>query len=200
MKSLVYAAQNKASLEDRPRPEIAAPGDAVVRMTKDEAICGTELHILKGRSGELPAGADPGPRGHRRGRKGRSGRRDVQTRRPGPDLLRDRLREMRVLPETDVFALHFNRRLDTRQHDRRYASGVGPHSLRRHENLYPIPDRRGRRGDGDARSDILPTGFEVRRCSTARSRRAVPWPSSAQAQWDSRRSSRRSSTRLRRSS
>ena len=47
MKALVYVAQGKPSLQDRPRPELMAPTDAIVRMTKT-TICGTELHILKG--------------------------------------------------------------------------------------------------------------------------------------------------------
>jgi alcohol dehydrogenase len=35
------------ALADRPMPQIKAPGDAIVRMTKT-TICGTDLHILKG--------------------------------------------------------------------------------------------------------------------------------------------------------
>jgi alcohol dehydrogenase len=35
------------ALEDRPKPEIAAPTDAIVRIVKT-TICGTDLHILKG--------------------------------------------------------------------------------------------------------------------------------------------------------
>jgi alcohol dehydrogenase len=47
MKALVYTAPNKMALEDRPKPVIAAPTDAVVRVTRT-TICGTDLHILKG--------------------------------------------------------------------------------------------------------------------------------------------------------
>ena len=47
MKALVYIAQGKKSLEDRPRPNITTPTDAIVRITKT-TICGTDLHILKG--------------------------------------------------------------------------------------------------------------------------------------------------------
>ena len=39
------------ALEDRPKPAIAAPTDAIVRITKT-TICGTDLHILKG---DLPS-------------------------------------------------------------------------------------------------------------------------------------------------
>ena len=47
MKALVYQAVGKKALEDRPKPAIAAPTDAIVRITKT-TICGTDLHILKG--------------------------------------------------------------------------------------------------------------------------------------------------------
>lgn len=47
MKALVYLGPAKKALQDRPKPEIAAPTDAIVRITKT-TICGTDLHILKG--------------------------------------------------------------------------------------------------------------------------------------------------------
>ncbi len=47
MKALVYKAVGKKALEDRPKPEITDPTDAIVRMTKT-TICGTDLHIIKG--------------------------------------------------------------------------------------------------------------------------------------------------------
>jgi alcohol dehydrogenase len=47
MKALVYHGPGSKALEDRPKPEIQAPDDAVVRITKT-TICGTDLHILKG--------------------------------------------------------------------------------------------------------------------------------------------------------
>ncbi|MDB5447483.1 MAG: alcohol dehydrogenase [Phenylobacterium sp.] len=47
MKALVYQGPGKKALEDRPRPEIAAATDAIVRVVKT-TICGTDLHILKG--------------------------------------------------------------------------------------------------------------------------------------------------------
>ena len=47
MKALVYLGPNKKSLEDRPKPVIAAPTDAIVKVTRT-TICGTDLHILKG--------------------------------------------------------------------------------------------------------------------------------------------------------
>ncbi len=47
MKALVYLGPAKKSLEERPRPEISAPTDAIVKITKT-TICGTDLHILKG--------------------------------------------------------------------------------------------------------------------------------------------------------
>jgi alcohol dehydrogenase len=47
MKALVYLGPGKKAVEDRPKPAIAAPTDAIVRVTKT-TICGTDLHILKG--------------------------------------------------------------------------------------------------------------------------------------------------------
>ncbi len=47
MKALVYLGLGKKSLEQRPKPEITAATNAIVRMTKT-TICGTDLHILKG--------------------------------------------------------------------------------------------------------------------------------------------------------
>jgi alcohol dehydrogenase len=47
MKAFVYQGVNRKALEDRPKPEIIAPTDAIVRVTKT-TICGTDLHILKG--------------------------------------------------------------------------------------------------------------------------------------------------------
>ena len=47
MKALIYTAKGKMALEDRPKPEIIAPTDAIVRVSKT-TICGTDLHIIKG--------------------------------------------------------------------------------------------------------------------------------------------------------
>src|SRR5215469_4814596 len=47
MKALVYLGPGQKAVEDRPKPEIAAPTDAIVKITRT-TICGTDLHILKG--------------------------------------------------------------------------------------------------------------------------------------------------------
>jgi alcohol dehydrogenase len=47
MKALVYLGPGKKALEDRPKPEISEPTDAIVKILKT-TICGTDLHILKG--------------------------------------------------------------------------------------------------------------------------------------------------------
>jgi alcohol dehydrogenase len=47
MKALVYLGPQSKALQDRPKPTLAAPTDAVVRVTRT-TICGTDLHILKG--------------------------------------------------------------------------------------------------------------------------------------------------------
>ena len=52
MKALVYHGQGKRALEDKPKPVIKAPTDAVVKITKT-TICGTDLHIMKGMCQQL---------------------------------------------------------------------------------------------------------------------------------------------------
>ena len=47
MKALIYNGPGRKGLEDRPKPIIDAPTDAIIRMSKT-TICGTDLHILKG--------------------------------------------------------------------------------------------------------------------------------------------------------
>jgi alcohol dehydrogenase len=47
MKALVYLGPAKKTVEERPKPEITAPTDAIVKIT-NTTICGTDLHILKG--------------------------------------------------------------------------------------------------------------------------------------------------------
>ena len=47
MKAFGYNGPGLKALEDRPKPEIQAPGDAIVKIVKT-TICGTDLHILKG--------------------------------------------------------------------------------------------------------------------------------------------------------
>ena len=47
MKALVYRGLGLKAIEDRPKPAIQAPGDAIVKIVKT-TICGTDLHILKG--------------------------------------------------------------------------------------------------------------------------------------------------------
>lgn len=51
MKAFVYNGPGKSALEERPKPAIDAPTDAIVRVTRT-TICGTDLHILKG---DLPS-------------------------------------------------------------------------------------------------------------------------------------------------
>jgi alcohol dehydrogenase len=47
MKALVYNGPGKKALEERAKPTIKDPTDAIIRVTKT-TICGTDLHILKG--------------------------------------------------------------------------------------------------------------------------------------------------------
>jgi alcohol dehydrogenase len=47
MKALVYHGPGQKAWEEKPRPKIQHPADAIVRITTS-TICGTDLHILKG--------------------------------------------------------------------------------------------------------------------------------------------------------
>ncbi|EAS27504.3 alcohol dehydrogenase [Coccidioides immitis RS] len=47
MKALVYAGNGKVALEERPKPTLSSPTDAIVKL-KYGTICGTDLHIIKG--------------------------------------------------------------------------------------------------------------------------------------------------------
>lgn len=49
MKAMVYHGANDIRFEERPRPEILQPTDAVIRLTKT-TICGTDLGIWKGKT------------------------------------------------------------------------------------------------------------------------------------------------------
>lgn len=55
MKALVYHGPNKKAWEEKPKPVIQQPTDAIVRISKT-TICGTDLHILKGDVPEVTDG------------------------------------------------------------------------------------------------------------------------------------------------
>ncbi|HUI44551.1 MAG TPA: zinc-dependent alcohol dehydrogenase family protein [Nitrospirota bacterium] len=60
MKALVYHGPGKRSWEEKPRPVIQEPTDAIVKIAKT-TICGTDLHILKG---DVPTVTDGRILGH----------------------------------------------------------------------------------------------------------------------------------------
>jgi len=47
MKAFVYRENGNSALEEKAKPSVKEPGDAIVKMLKT-TICGTDLHILKG--------------------------------------------------------------------------------------------------------------------------------------------------------
>ena len=47
MKALIYHGPGKKAWEEKPRPLIIEPTDALIKISKT-TICGTDLHILKG--------------------------------------------------------------------------------------------------------------------------------------------------------
>jgi len=60
MKALVYHGPGKKALEERPKPVIKDPTDAIVKLSKS-TICGTDLHIMKG---DVPTVTDGRLLGH----------------------------------------------------------------------------------------------------------------------------------------
>ena len=60
MKALTYHGADKIALEDKPKPLIQKPTDAIVKIKKT-TICGTDLHILKG---DVPTVTDGRILGH----------------------------------------------------------------------------------------------------------------------------------------
>ena len=60
MKALVYHGPGKKALEERPKPVIKDPTDAIVKLSKS-TICGTDLHIMKG---DVPTVTDGRILGH----------------------------------------------------------------------------------------------------------------------------------------
>jgi len=62
MKALVYNGIGKLALEDRPKPSIQKPTDAVIKLNHT-TICGTDLHILKGDAPEVQPGTILGHEG-----------------------------------------------------------------------------------------------------------------------------------------
>jgi len=60
MKALVYHGPGKKSWEEKAKPLIKEPTDAIVNILKT-TICGTDLHILKG---DVPAVTDGRIIGH----------------------------------------------------------------------------------------------------------------------------------------
>ncbi len=55
MKALVYHGPGKKSWEEKPKPVIIEPSDALIKISKT-TICGTDLHILKGDVPEVTDG------------------------------------------------------------------------------------------------------------------------------------------------
>ena len=55
MKAMVYHGANDIRFEEKPRPQIIDPTDAVVKIVKT-TICGTDLGIWKGKNPEVADG------------------------------------------------------------------------------------------------------------------------------------------------
>lgn len=62
MKAVIFHAVGDIRLEEVPEPRIEAPGDAIVRLTAS-AICGTDLHLVRGTVGGMKPGTILGHEG-----------------------------------------------------------------------------------------------------------------------------------------
>ena len=49
MRGVVFDGEGRVRVTDLPDPEVEAPGDAIVRVTRS-AICGSDLHLLHGKA------------------------------------------------------------------------------------------------------------------------------------------------------
>jgi threonine dehydrogenase-like Zn-dependent dehydrogenase len=56
MKAVVFAGEGRVAVEDVPEPKLEEPGDAIVRVTRT-AICGSDLHLLHGKTPGMREGA-----------------------------------------------------------------------------------------------------------------------------------------------
>ncbi|HZA20447.1 MAG TPA: alcohol dehydrogenase catalytic domain-containing protein, partial [Actinomycetota bacterium] len=56
MKAVVYAGEGRVQIDDVARPSIEAPGDAIVEISLS-AICGSDLHLLDGKTPGARVGA-----------------------------------------------------------------------------------------------------------------------------------------------
>ena len=62
MKAVVWHGLGDIRLDDVPEPTLEAPSDAIVRLTAS-AICGTDLHFIRGTGGEMKPGTILGHEG-----------------------------------------------------------------------------------------------------------------------------------------
>ena len=97
MKAVVLHGIGDIRLDEVPDPTIQDPTDAIVEITAS-AICGTDLHFVRGHHAGMSRGHDPRARGrgHRRG--GRAAACATSAGRPGRHPVDHRLRHVLVLP------------------------------------------------------------------------------------------------------
>ena len=112
MKALVYHSPGKKSWEEKPKPVITEPTDAILKVLKT-TICGTDLHILKG---DVPTVADGRILGHEGvGIIEEAGNSVTRFKKGGPcsDIMYNFMWQMRILQKSNLFSL-CKRRMDTR--------------------------------------------------------------------------------------
>jgi len=136
MKALVYHGPGKRAWENKPRPTLEDPGDAIVRITTS-TICGTDLHILKGDLASVAEGRILGHEGIGVIEQVGTDVAEFSHWRQGHHLVRHCLPEVRLLQKRHVFPLPA-RRLDFGQHPRRNPGWVRAYPTCRWKSL-PLP-------------------------------------------------------------
>ncbi len=98
MKAVVFHGIGDIRLDTVKEPKLVEPTDAIVRLTSS-AICGTDLHMVRGTLSGMKPGTILGHEGVGVIEEVGKDVRNLQRRRPGGDPLDDRVRLLLVLPE-----------------------------------------------------------------------------------------------------
>jgi|SRR5437660_12633718 len=106
MKAVAYAGEGKIRVEERPRPELLEPTDAILRVTA-AAVCGTDLRLVEGKmpgfeegvilGHEFVGGRGGGGRGPQRRDRAALRRFDADRLRRVPAMLPARLPQLRLV-------------------------------------------------------------------------------------------------------
>ena len=162
MRALTYHGANDVRVDTVPDPGLQEPDDIILRVTAT-AICGSDLHLYRGKIPRLERGDIFGHEFMGIVEEAGSAVTAVQPRRPCGDSLRDRLRQLLLLPAGSVRRLRNHQYGARRDHQQeRHPTGGRPVRLQP-----PVRRRAWRAGRIRAR-----TQSQCRAVQSARGR----WP------------------------